>query len=112
MERLIRCGKVKVKSASEIPFSRVGIGFEKLDRKVFDPEKAYDKVAALGVKWARLQTGWARCEREKGKYDFAWLDDLVENFLRRSVQSLLRQSPLFRMGEKGLRRRWVPAHQQ
>jgi len=85
MERLILCGKVKVKSSEQVSFSRLGIGFEKLDRAVFDPNKAYDKVAALGVKWVRLQSGWARCEKEKGVYDFAWLDEIVDNFLARSM---------------------------
>ena len=85
MERLKRIGSVKGKSAREICQSRLGIGFEKLDRAVFDPEKAYDKVAALGVKWIRIQSGWARTEKEKGVYNFAWLDDIVDNILRRGM---------------------------
>lgn len=40
MERLIKVGKVKAKKASEIKSSRLGIGFEKLDRAVFNPENA------------------------------------------------------------------------
>ena len=51
---LKKIGRVKAFSADEVEFSRVGIGFEKLDRAVFDPEKAYDKVAALGVKWGNI----------------------------------------------------------
>ena len=38
MERLIKIGKIKPRKASEIKNSRIGIGFEKLDRKVFNPE--------------------------------------------------------------------------
>ena len=60
MERLQYAGKLPTYSAKDIPFSRLGIGFEKLDRDVFDPEKAYDKVAAIGVKKIRIQSGWAR----------------------------------------------------
>ncbi len=37
MERLKKIGKVKAASAKEIGLSRLGIGFEKLDRKVFEP---------------------------------------------------------------------------
>jgi hypothetical protein len=70
----------------EVGTSPIGLGFEKLDRAVFEPEKAYDKVAALGVKWIRIQSGWARTEREKGVYDFAWLDDIVDNLLQRGLQ--------------------------
>ena len=86
MERLKKVGFVKAKCAHEIQKSRLGIGFEKLDRAVFDPEKAYDKVAAIGVKWIRIQSGWARTEKEKGVYDFAWLDDIVDNILRRGMK--------------------------
>lgn len=85
MDRLIKIGRIKTKSASEIKNSKIGIGFEKLDRKAFDPEKAYDKIADIGVKWVRIQSGWQRCEREKGVYDFSWLDDIVDNLIKRGM---------------------------
>ena len=85
MERLIKVGKVKAKKASEIKESRLGIGFEKLDRAVFNPENAYDKLASIGVKWVRIQSGWARTEQKKGVYDFSWLDDIVDNLLERGL---------------------------
>ena len=85
MVTLKKIGRIPPKHATSISHSRIGLGFEKLDRGVFDPEKAYDKVAALGVKWARLQSGWARTEKEKGVYDFSWLDDIVDNLLARGV---------------------------
>ena len=86
MERLIKIGQVQPKSSKEIKFSKVGIGFEKLDRDAFDPEKAYDKVAEIGVKKARIQSGWAKCEKEKGIYDFAWLDSIVDNLYDRGIE--------------------------
>ena len=67
MERLKKIGVLPRVSASEIASSRLGIGFEKLDRDVFDPEKAYDPVAEIGVKYVRLQSGWMRTEKEKGQ---------------------------------------------
>ena len=57
MERLIKDGRLEYKSSKDIAFSRLGIGFEKLDRGVFDPNKAYDKVASIGVKRIRIQSG-------------------------------------------------------
>lgn len=51
MERLIKIGKIQPVNSIEITESRMGLGMEKLDRDAFDPEKAYDRVAALGVKW-------------------------------------------------------------
>ena len=86
MEQLKKIGAIKPKKSSEISFSKIGLGFEKLDRDVFDPNKAYDKVAACGVKWARIQSGWERTEKERGVYDFAWLDDIVDNFVKRGIE--------------------------
>lgn len=65
MERLIKIGKIKPRKASEIKNSRIGIGFEKLDRKVFNPEKAYDKLAMIGAKWVRIQSGWKEPNRKR-----------------------------------------------
>ena len=78
MERLKKIGKIILKRSADIKESRLGLGMEKLDRDAFDPEKVYDKVAALGVKWIRLQSGWQKTEREEGVYDFAWLDSQVD----------------------------------
>ena len=86
MERLTRIGEISAKRSSEFVTSRMGIGFEKLDRAVFDPEKAYDKVAEIGVKWLRIQSGWARTEKKRGVYDFEWLDSIVDNLLSRGMQ--------------------------
>ena len=86
MERLIKDGKIEYKNSKDISFSKLGIGFEKLDRGVFDPNKAYDKVAKIGVKRVRIQSGWMRTEKEEGVYDFAWLDEIVDNLLSRGLQ--------------------------
>lgn len=59
----------------------LGLGFEKLDRDLFDPKKAYPFLPATGVSWIRLQSGWQRTEREKGVYDFAWLDEIVDSLV-------------------------------
>lgn len=86
MERLQKIGMVKHASAAEIGASRLGVGFEKLDRKAFDPAAAYDQVAALGVHYVRIQSGWQRTEREEGVYDFTWLDDVVDNLIARGQE--------------------------
>ena len=86
MERLKKIGMVKAVNSARVGESVLGLGFEKLDRGVFDPEKAYDKVAELGIKWIRIQSGWARTEQKKGVYDFAWFDSIVENLLRRGLR--------------------------
>ena len=90
--KLVPAGTLKLHAAGEIDSSPLGIGFETLDREMFLPERCYDAVAGTGAKWARCQTGWNRCEPAKGVYDFAWLDDVVDNLLRRGVQ------PWFNLG--------------
>jgi hypothetical protein len=71
--------------SQKVTQSPISIGFECLDREMFDPEKCYDKLADTGVKWARCQTGWSRCEKVKGKYNFDWLDSIVDNLLERKI---------------------------
>ena len=85
-------GKLKTYTSNEITNSLVSIGFETLDRELFKPEKCYDLLGQSGVKYARCQTGWARCEKQKGVYDFAWLDDIVDNLISRGV------TPWFNVG--------------
>lgn len=86
IRNLKKIGQLKPKRALDIKKSRISLGFEKLDRDVFDPEKAYDKVAELGIKWARLQSGWAKTEQEKGVYNFEWIDKIVDNFIKRGIE--------------------------
>lgn len=85
MYRLKQVSSLLSKCAADLQCSRLGIGFEKLDRDAFDPEKAYDKLAAVGVKWIRIQSGWAKTEKQKGVYDFAWLDSIVDNLIARGM---------------------------
>jgi hypothetical protein len=83
---LAKIGQLKAVPSSLIVKSNISIGFECLDRFIFDPEKCYDKLAETGTKWARCQTGWSRCETVKGTYDFKWLDEVVDNLRSRGVQ--------------------------
>ena len=81
-----KIGTLKLHPSAEIAASRVSVGFECLDRELFKPEKCYDLLGQSGVKHARCQTGWVRCEKEKGVYDFAWLDEIVDSLLARGVE--------------------------
>lgn len=81
-----KIGGLKTYNSNEITNSFVSVGFECLDRELFKPEKCYDALAKTGVKYARCQTGWARCEKTKGVYDFEWLDTVVNELLARGVK--------------------------
>ena len=89
MNRLIPAGEVRSCSSREVKKSVFGVGLEKLDRGLYDPANAYDLIGETGVKFVRIQSGWARCETAPGQYDFAWLDAIVENLLRRGLQPWL-----------------------
>lgn len=82
-------GKLKPRKSTDIKSSRIGVGFECLDREMWDPNQAWPVLNELGVKWARVQTGWARTEKEEGKYDFAWLDAIVDKIRERGVNPWL-----------------------
>ncbi len=84
--------KLRPKTPKEIAASPICIGFETLDRQMFDPDRTYPLLAKLGVKWARCQTGWARTETRKGEYEFAWLDKVVDSLLGIGIQ------PWFNLG--------------
>ncbi len=77
---------------------KLGVGFEKLDRDAFDPSDKYEKLSNLGVKWVRLGSGWEKTEKEKGVYDFSWIDKVVDNILARGMtpwMCLLYGNPLY-----------------
>ena len=82
-----RIGSLAVPKSAELPdSSNASIGFECIDRGLFDPDRCYDTLADTGIKWARCQTMWSRCEKEKGKYDFAVLDGIVDNLTKRGIR--------------------------
>ncbi len=86
MYGLQKIGTLKPKSANTDSTSRLGIGLEKLDRNLYDPTPIYDDLAAIGAKWVRIQSGWCRTEKEKGVYDFTWLDEIVDHLLARNMK--------------------------
>jgi polysaccharide biosynthesis protein PslG len=84
---LPRLGRLKPSHSISIKASPLSIGFETLDRRLFDPRRTYEHLGKLGIKWARVQTGWCRCETEKGKYDFRWLDEIVDSLGEQGINA-------------------------
>jgi hypothetical protein len=78
-------GKLKTTPSTQQANSRLGVGFECLDRDMWKVEQAWPVIEALGVKWARVQTGWAKTEQTPGVYNFAWLDEIVDKLIARGV---------------------------
>lgn len=82
---LKQVGIIKTKTSNEIKSSPWSVGCETLDRDyaTFSNYKTY--VGELGVKHARLQSGWAKCEKQKGIYNFQWLDSCVYGLVDEGV---------------------------
>ena len=83
---------------------RLGVGMECLDRNLWDHAPAMAGLKELGIKRVRLQTGWARTEKEKGRYDFEWLDKVVSDLESIGVtpwMSLSYGNPLYAAPEEG-----------
>ena len=70
-------GRLFTRTSLEIADSNWAVGCECLDRDYADWHAYKSLLPLLGVKHARVFSGWAKTEREKGSYDFAWLDPIV-----------------------------------
>ena len=85
-------GTVKSRSTAEIASSNWLIGCETLDRDFADYEQYKEFIAPLGIKRLRMQAGWAKTERVLGQYDFAWLDRIVFDAVKRGFMPWLQAS--------------------
>ena len=83
-------GQVAPRHAKDIPSSPWwSIGGETTDRD-FTVFRHYQKyLGPLGAKSIRVQAGWAKCEKVKGVYDWAWLDEIVDGSLAQGVRPWL-----------------------
>ncbi len=79
-------GKIKPRHAKEIAGSNWSVGAETMDRDytIYDNWKAF--LGPLGVKKARIQGGWAKTEKQKGVFDYAWLDHVIFDMAAQGVE--------------------------
>ena len=119
-------GKLAPRTSPDPKDDQWMIGCEVLDRDYAKFSAYKDYLPKLGIRSIRLQGGWAKCEREKGRYDFAWLDESVDFALAHGLNPVLETdygNPLYKggggrdlaagfpFGEEGLAAwdRWVDA---
>lgn len=94
-------GQVKPRSTEEIESSNWILGCETLDRDMADYNAYKEYIAPLGIKRLRMQAGWAKTEKSKGVYDWAWLDAIVNDAAGRGFQPWLETSygnPVYKGG--------------
>jgi len=79
-------GTIKPRSTDEIKSSNWILGCETLDRDMTDYEQYKEYIAPLGIKRLRMQAGWAKTEKTKGVYDWAWLDKIIDDAASRGFE--------------------------
>jgi hypothetical protein len=90
--KLSLIGKIQPRNAKDIQSSNWIIGCETLDRDYANYDSYKDYLAPLGIKRIRIQTGWAKTEKEKGVYDWEWLDYIINDATKRSLQPWMQLS--------------------
>ena len=85
-------GKVQPRMSTDIVSNNWAIGAETMDRDLVDFYSWKDHLKQLGAKKIRLQAGWAKCEKEKGVYDFKWLDEIIDYVISQGVEPWLQTS--------------------
>ncbi|MEH0985785.1 hypothetical protein [Micromonospora sp. CPCC 205556] len=85
-------GTVAPRSAAQIGSSKLIVGAETLDRDYTDYQSYKGYLGPLGATRARFQAGWAKTEKVKGSYDWAWLDTVVNDAVSRGVRPWLQTS--------------------
>ena len=84
-------GTLHQKTLSEVK-NDLAIGCETLDRDYADYNKYKEYLEPLGMRYIRLQAGWAKTEKIEGVYDFAWLDAIINDAVSRGLEPWLELS--------------------
>lgn len=95
-------GRIKPRHARTIKTSNWSVGTETMDRNYTIYKNWSSYLGPLGFKKARLQAGWAKTEREKGIYNWTWLDEVVPDIVEQGVEPwmcLCYGNPLYSNGD-------------
>ena len=68
------------------------IGCEVLDRDYGNYSSYREFLPKLGAKTARLQLGWAKCEKQRGIYNFNWMKEIVAGLKTKKIRPWLQFS--------------------
>ena len=78
-------GAIRTYPSGKVAAERWSVGYECVDRGMAKYSESGSYISQLGVGHARIQSGWARTEQKKGKYDYAWLDEVVDGIVSQNV---------------------------
>ena len=79
-------GKIQPRHARDIAASNWSVGAETMDRDYTVYANWRQYLGPLGAKKARIQSGWAKTEKERGVYDWAWVDEIVLDMVDSGVE--------------------------
>lgn len=79
-------GVVMPRHAREIPSSNWSVGAETMDRDYTIYANWKEYLGPLGIKKARVQSGWAKTEKEPGVYDWSWMDEIIFDMVDQGVE--------------------------
>ncbi len=84
-------GTLRQKTLSEV-HNDISVDCGTLDRGYTDYHQYKYYLEPLGARYIRLQAGWAKTEKVKGVYDFAWLDAIIDDAVSRGLEPWLQLS--------------------
>lgn len=94
-------GKITPRHANAIKSSNWSVGAETMDRDYTVYANWRQYLGPLGAKKARIQSGWAKTEKERGVYDWAWVDEIALDMVNQGVEPwvcLCYGNPIYRGG--------------
>jgi hypothetical protein len=77
-------GRIRTRPSNEIEGSPWGVNFSSPQAEDWTP--VLEKMAAMGVKWARVSVGWGSVETEKGHYDWSKADQVVDFCVENGIE--------------------------
>jgi hypothetical protein len=79
-------GTIRTRPAREIAGSSWSVGAETMDRDFTVYANWRQYLGPLGAKAARVQSGWAKTEKTKDHYDWAWIDAILPDMVAQGVK--------------------------
>lgn len=106
---------IRPRDAKDILSSNWSVGAEMMDRDFTIYKNWKDYLGKLGVKKARIQSGWAKTEKEKGVYSWEWLDEIIYDMIGQQVEPWVNLSygnPLYLDGGGTLLNAYIPKSEE
>lgn len=85
-EDFVYLATIQPRHARDIETSNWSVGAETMDRDFTIYRNWRKYLGPLGVKKARIQSGWAKTEKVRGEYDWQWLDEIILDMVDQGVE--------------------------